>query len=141
MSWHAPTTIGQMGTSVRAGWAWDWASRDLHGHYVAVCTATAPVDPSHPLSDHVRTGAARYHDDYMAGGPDRRKPHPSVVLYYVRHGNRVVVAVQADGTVLDEIDTTGADLSPRVRDELRAAAQELAGNVRRLWDPWGHYSA
>lgn len=81
-------------------------------------------DRSHALTDHVLTGAERYRDDYMTGEhPGNRVPHGSVTVYYVldTRSGRVVLARQADGTVLDELDTLRPDLRQSTRDALRAA--------------------
>lgn len=121
-NWWRPQTIGQMVFSVRRGFA--FAGMGLRGDYVAVCSPRPSLDESHPLSAHVITGAERYHDDYMSG--KGRTPHPSVVTYYVVDPStrRVVVAVQADGTILEEIEEQLGHRSQKLRDALREAIRE-----------------
>ena len=125
MSWNSPKNCQEMADSTRAGLT--WRAKGLAADYVAVLSYSGMagmLDGSHPLSDHVLTGAERYRDDYMATG--NREPHPSVVVYYVRDTatRRVVLARQADGTILDELDTARPDLRQSTRDLLRAAFKE-----------------
>lgn len=129
MSWYKPNTVREMVQSTRNGHGWTADRFGLAGQYVAVLSFTGmggTLDSSHPLSDHVLTGAERYQDDYMAGRG--RIPHPSVTVYYVRDlkSRRVVLARQEDGTILDELDTIRPDLRPVTRDALRKAIKTAA---------------
>ena len=130
MSWYKPGTVAEMADSTRHAFSWNAQRFALAGDYVAVLSyhgMRGLLDDSHPLSDHVLTGAEAYMNHYMTTrGPEARKPHPSVTVYYVRdtRSRRVVLARQADGTVLDELDTIRPDLKQSARDALREAVAE-----------------
>lgn len=132
MSWYAPKNAAEMAQSTRSGHAWRADRCGLAGDYVAVLSyvgMTALLDSEHALSDHVLTGAEHYRDHYMSTpGPAARTPHPSTVVYYVRdtRTRRVILARQADGTVLDELDTIRPDLRQSTRDALRSAIADGA---------------
>lgn len=133
MTWHGPTTVDEMASSTRAIFSWNATRFGLAGDPVWVLSyhgMRGLLDASHPLSDHVLTGAERYRDDYMATGS--REPHPSVVVYYVRdtRSRRVVMALQSDGTILDELDATRPDLRESTRTALREAMRVARDNAR-----------
>lgn len=127
MSWNRPANVVETAESVRQRWPFHNPRQSLAGDYVAVLSYAGMadrLDTSHPLSDHVLTGAEAYRDHYLStSGPDARTPHPSTVVYYVRDTTtgRVVLAVQADGTVLDELAELRPDLRPGTRSALRDA--------------------
>lgn len=132
MSWHRPSNVDEMTASVRACYSWRAQRFGLAGESVAVLShygMTGLLDASHPLSDLVLTGAERYRDDYLSTGA--RKPHPSVTVYYVRdlRTRRAVLALQADGSILDELDTLRPDLRPATREALREAFKITRDNV------------
>jgi hypothetical protein len=54
-----------------------------------------------------------------------------VTVYYVRDlaTSRAVLALQADGTILDELDTVRPDLRPATREALRDAFRIAADNA------------
>lgn len=131
MSWHIPATVSEMRSSVHARYSFRAPSFDLATDYVAVLSihsvrgelGKAAAD-GHALSDHIVTGAEAYADHYMTTrGPDARTPHPSTVVYYMRdlRSGRAVLALQADGTILDELATVRPDLRPTTVQALRDA--------------------
>lgn len=139
MSWNAPKSYAEAASSIRALFSWRMQRANLRGDWVAclsVCSVRAELGRAkdHPLTDHVITGAERYADDYMhATSPvTARDPHPSVVTYYVQdlQSGRVVLALQADGTILDELSTVRPDLRPATVAMLRDAMRIAADNQR-----------
>jgi hypothetical protein len=130
MNWHLPATVADMAAATRSVSSWRAQRFNLAADAVFVLSVSGMgLDRSHPLSDHVMTGAERYKDDYMSG--KGRKAHPSVTVYYVRDlaTSRAVLALQADGTILDELDTVRPDLRPATREALRDAFRIAADNA------------
>lgn len=150
MSWNSPTNVDEMRSSTHALFVWRARRCDLAAERVWVLSAysvraelgKAAAD-GHALSDHVVTGAEAFRDHYMTA-EDRttaRTPHPSTVVYYIRdtRSGRAVLALQADGTVLDELETVRPDLRPTtvtaLRDAMAIAADNLRASVKR--NGWG----
>lgn len=148
MSWHIPANVDEIRASISALYSFRAPRFDLASGHVWVLSAESvrgelgrAARDGHALSDHVITGADTYRDHYMTtSGPDARTPHPSTVVYYVRdlRSGRAVMALQADGTVLDELATIRPDLRPAtveaVRDAFNVARDNLAARVKiRGW--------
>jgi hypothetical protein len=146
MSWHIPANVDEIRASISALYSWRAQRFDLASGYVAVCSPTrrelgSAAAAGHALTDHVITGAEAFHDHYMSTrGPDARTPHPSTVVYYVVDLRtwRVAIALQADGTILDELTTLRPDLRPAtvqaIRDAFLVARDNLAARVKiRGW--------
>jgi len=139
MSWHIPATVSEIRASISARYSFRAPRFDLASDYVAVlsvygvrATLGKAAADGHALSDHVLTGAETYADHYMTTrGPDARTPHPSTVVYYVRdlRSGRAVLALQADGTILDELATVRPDLRPTTVEAIRDAMKVARDNM------------
>lgn len=139
MSWHIPATVSEIRSSIHARYSWRAPRFDLASDYVAVLSHYTVIAnlgraarEGHALSDHIVTGAEAYADHYMTTrGPDARTPHPSTVVYYVRdlRSGRAVLALQADGTILDELATVRPDLRPSTVEALRDAMKVARDNM------------
>lgn len=140
MSWHIPSNVSEIRSSTHARHAWRAPSFDLAASYVAVLSVHSvqgelgrAAAAGHALSDHVVTGAEAYADHYMTtSGPSARTPHPSTVVYYIRdtRSGRAAIALQADGTILDELATVRPDLRPSTVEALRDAMKVAADNMK-----------
>lgn len=140
MSWHIPATVEEMRSSIHARFTFRAPRFDLATDYVAVLSVYSvrgdlgrAARDGHALSDHVLTGAEAYADHYMTTrGPDARTPHPSTVIYYMRdlRSGRAVLALQADGTILDELATVRPDLRPATVQAMRDAFAIARDNMR-----------
>lgn len=140
MTWNHPTTVAEIRSSIHVRYVWHAGRFGLAADHVAVCSQysdRANLGPAaaggHALSDHILTGSEAYGDHYMTtDGPEARTPHPSTVMYYVRdlRSGKAVLALQADGTVLDELATVRPDLRPATVQALRDAMAVAADNQR-----------
>ena len=140
MSWNSPTNLAEMAQSVRNSHAFNAGRCEIRGSWVAVLSservraelATAAAD-GHALSDHIITGAETFENHYRtATDGTQRTPHPSTVLYYLTdaRSGRAMLALQADGTVLDELETVRPDLRPATVQALREAIAEAAKRLQ-----------
>jgi hypothetical protein len=147
MTWHGPTTVEEIRSSMHRSFVWRAQRFDLAADRVAVCSIYSErgnlgraAAAGHALSDHVLTGSEAYHQHYMTTrGPESRTPHPSTVMYYVRdlRSGKAVLALQADGTILDELATIRPDLRATTIEALRDGMNVAADNQRTRVEHYG----